>query len=166
MMERHYYYHYFVELTKALAWPLGVLVILLLFRSQFIDIFKRSSGLKFEVAGLKFDLSIKEVHDVAHELFREVTEGVARLSQKQRDLFADVRNCDGSKTVDQLAHEMFGKPFVRGSDEHGYFRALRDAKLIRPVDGGRWQAHSRPIVTSYARTILRAAPELLAATKR
>jgi hypothetical protein len=156
---------HFVELAKVLAWPVVIMVIVLSFRVQLIDLFERFSGFTFEVPGMKLGLTVKEVHDVAQELFKEVSEGLSNLSDDQRRLFAAVRSSNGSRTVDELTLEVFKKSFVRGSDEHGHFRTLRDSKLIRPIEGSRWRSESHPVVTPYAQTILRAAPTILAAAK-
>jgi hypothetical protein len=155
-----------VELTKFLAWPVVVLIIACSFRAQFEDLFKRSSGLNFEIAGVKFGLTLKEVHDVAQELFKEVSGGLSKLTQEQRKLFEAVRISNGSKTVDEITREIFDKkPFVRETYEHNQFRALREARLIGPRDGNEWRAGKYPEVTSYAEIILKAAPDILSTAK-
>ena len=156
---------HFIELVKALAWPFVVLIIVFSFRAQFKELFERSSGLTFKVLGFEFALTVKQVHDVAEELFKEVSEGLSSLTQKQRELFQAVRASNGIKTVDQLTQDIFDKPFVRTGEELEEFRALRDSQLVRPREGGRWKPEKHPVVTPYAQIILKSAPTVLAATK-
>ncbi len=156
---------HFVELVKALAWPLVIMIIVLSFRAQISELIKRSSGFNFEVLGFKVALTVKQVHDVAQELFKEVSEGLSNLTQEQRKLFQAVRTSNGSKTVGQLTQEIFGKPFVRGREEHEEFRALRDSQLVRSSEGGRWKPEKHPVVTPYAQIILKSAPDILTPTQ-
>jgi hypothetical protein len=137
---------YFVELVKILAWPFVALGIVYAFRVQIRELFARSSGLNFEILGFKVALTVKEVHDVAQDIFKEISEGLSGLTDKQKELFQAVRISNGSKTVDEITQATFGGPFVRGGDELEDFRALRDSQLIRPRQGGRWKPDKHPVV--------------------
>ena len=161
----------FVELVKALVWPSVLLMIIFSFRAQFKELFARSSGLNVDLFGFKVALTVKQVHDAAQELFKEISNGLLGLTQKQKELFEAVRTADGIKTVDQITREVFGTPFVRAgagpgeAKEHEEFRTLRDSQLIRPKEGGRWKLDKHPVVTPYAQIIFRAAPDILTTAK-
>jgi hypothetical protein len=106
-------------------------------------------GLKLKLLGAEIELTPDQADRALNEMMAEVADSMNGLSQSEVQLFERVREARGERTVRDLMPE-----FARGSDSHDELRRLRDRKLIRPSEGGRWEGDKHPVVTRFAEIFL------------
>jgi hypothetical protein len=150
-------------LLSAISWPVAVLVTFAMLRSPIRRILERyadeGSTLTITVFGQTVALSRSpEGRQAMRELFNEISQSVQTLSPEDRVRFELIRSSGGRQTV----IEMFPR-FVRDSADHASLRNLRDAKLIRPTEGGRWEGFKHPMVTRFGELVNSVVPGLDAA---
>ena len=85
---------------------------------------------------------------------------VEGLGEVNRRLLNAVRNNESHASVQNIIEHVFGrdKKFRRDSEEHKRFQELRDRNLIRPEEGGRWTGDKHPVLTGFARMVLKVNP--------
>ena len=81
---------------------------------------------------------------------QELEDPENKLESTDKALFQRIISASGKLTV----QDYFSKAFARGSDEHNQLRNLRDRKLVRPAEGGRWEAGKHPVVTRFGELVL------------
>src|SRR5262249_49539171 len=131
----------FAAIAATVAWPLTSLLIFGLLFTPLRALVRRLAetltlkSVKFKGPFGEVELTPEKVHQTLTELLQELEDPANKLESSDRALFQRILAASGKLTV----QDYFSKPFVRGSDEHKQLRNLRDRKLIRPVEGGRWE---------------------------
>jgi hypothetical protein len=155
-----------VEFFKAVAWPLAAVAIVYMLRGTFQNFIDRIRLVTLKGYGGKASFTIGEVQDVLQQLVQETVESakglddVEGLDEVDRRLFNAVRNAKSGPSVQNITEQVFGadKVFSRRSDEHKHFQELRDRNLIRPEEGGSWKGDKHPVLTGFARVVLKVKP--------
>lgn len=144
----------FFKIATPLAWPLTVLLLMLIFYSPIYGLLKRLAetltfkSVKVKALGVEADLSPEYARTVLHELLDDITASSNVLSREEIVLFDRILAADGIKTVAELI-----PGFVRHDQEHVRLRNLRDQKLVLPAERGQWKAERHPVVTPYGRLV-------------
>jgi hypothetical protein len=128
-----------------------------LLRGSVSKFFDRIRGVSLKAFGVKMSLTIGEAQDVLEDLLKATKDAiVSEPDPKLRPLFNAVRYAPARATVEEITKQVFGKDksFVRGSEEHADLKTLRDLQLIRPQEGGTWEAGKHPVLTKFAQLIL------------
>ena len=145
----------FAKVATVLAWPVFALLAFLLLFEPLHALLKRLSetltfkSLKVKALGMETELTAEYARTVLHELLDDITESTSQLLREEVDLFLEILNAEGKKTV----ADYFGGTFVRDSPEHKRLQNLRDQKLIIPRQRSSWQSGKHPIVTPYGRLV-------------
>jgi hypothetical protein len=144
-----------VKLLTVAAWPIITIGIVSVFYTQLAALLSKLAdslsikGLKVKLFGAEIEVTPDQADRALNEMMGEVAESMNGLSQSEIELFERVREARGERTVRDLIPE-----FTRGSDSHNELRRLRDRKLIRPSEGGKWEAAKHPVVTRFAEIFL------------
>ena len=146
-----------------LAWPVTAVIVVFSFRESLITLLSRLSEslsvktIKLKVFGAEIELTPEQAKSALDELLKDIVETTNELSAEEIALFQEIQAADGRRTIKDLIPS-----FVRGNEQHKQFRVLRDRKLIRPFEGGRWDTSKHPVVTRFGDLICRIKPEALA----
>jgi hypothetical protein len=146
----------FASIAGAVAWPLTSLLIFGLLFSPLRALVQRLAetltikSVKFTGPFGEVELTPEKVQQTLAELLQELEDPANKLESSDRDLFQSILAASGKFT----AQDYFSIPFARGSAEHKQLRNLRDRKLIRPVEGGRWESWKHPVVTRFGELVL------------
>jgi hypothetical protein len=79
---------------------------------------------------------------------QEIADSTNELSPEESRLFEKILASGGRERIDQLLPN-----FRRDTPEHQGLRKLRDRKLVRPFEGGRWQPDKHPVVTRFGQLV-------------
>ncbi|MBC7919682.1 MAG: hypothetical protein H7Z75_01185 [Ferruginibacter sp.] len=143
-------------ILTALAWPVTSLAILFAFRTRVVALLKKLEeslsikGIKLKLFGAEIELTPDQADRALNELMQEVVESTHHLSAADIQLFERIYEVRGSLTVQELISD-----FTRESGEHKQLRKLRDVKLVRPSEGGKWEGIKHPVVTHFAEIFLK-----------
>jgi hypothetical protein len=146
------------SLLTALAWPAVAAFVLWTFRDPVQGVLSRSKQLTVKFFGQEVMVQADSQGQEIAQLLREVQDTVLDLSEEHRKVFLDIKSADGRRTVSD-----YFPGFARDSKNHLLLQELRDRKLIRPLEGGSWQAEKHPVVTKFARLVLGVYPASLIA---
>lgn len=130
-----------------LAWPLTVLIVAFAFRSPVAQVVAGLRSVSIKADGKELQLTLKEASLTLSSLASETTDG---LHDEHFALFHAIREGSGSRKV-----KYFFPDFERGTPQHGLLQSLRDRKLIRPAERGKWRKDKHPVITNFAQIILR-----------
>lgn len=145
------------EQLQIVAWPVLVLVAMIIFRTQLAHLITRIRGFKFHTKGGQvFELSTTEVSSIAQDLLLETDALIRDLDEPAKKILARIVASPRSLTVEQAA-----PGFTRGSPEHDSLRKLRDCQLIRPVEGGRFQPEKHIEIKRFGQVLLKLRREQL-----
>jgi hypothetical protein len=141
-------------ILTSVAWPITLLVVVFYFRGPLRSLVTRVAdslkvkAMKFKIFGIEIELAPEEAKEVIDEMLQEIVEAMNELSSEEIDLFRTVHRAEGRLAVRDLFPN-----FNRGDELHTQLRRLRDRKLVRPIEGGRWQAEKHPVVTRFGRLV-------------
>jgi hypothetical protein len=143
------------DFYKAALWPGVVLILLLVFGRTMLRMLRDATveSISVGTSGVSMEFTTDDVRGTLGELMKELADPVTGLNKEDKKLFKQIFEDDGTKTVLELCPD-----FKRGTKElpneaHGRLRKLRGLNLIRPVEGGRWYEHKRPLVTRFGRLV-------------
>jgi hypothetical protein len=145
-----------IKLLSVVAWPVITIGIVSAFYFQLAALLSKLAeslsikAIKVKLLGAEIEVTPDQADRALNEMMEEVAESLNGLSPSEIGLFDRVRESRGERTVKDLIPE-----FTRGSDSHNELRRLRDRKLIRPSEGGKWEAGKRPVVTRFAEIFLK-----------
>lgn len=145
----------FAKVAEAIAWPTLVLFATILFYPPIARLLDglassmRIKSVKVTAFGVEAELSPQEVKAAVDELLQEISDPTNELAEGELGLLDRIAAADGRQTVIEL-----DPTFVRGCDVHNQLRRLRDRHLIRPLEGSRWLAEKRPVLTRFGRLVL------------
>ena len=145
-----------------LAWPVTAGILVFSFRTPLVTLLSRLSEslsvktIKLKVFGAEIELTPEQAKSALDELLKDIVETTNELSEEEITTFQEIQAADGRRTVTDLLPS-----FVRDNEQHKQLRVLRDRKLIRPFEGGRWNASKHPVVTRFGDLICRIKPEAL-----
>lgn len=145
-----------LEFISSLAWPLLLLFALVRYHGFLSGFLSKVRSVKFKVFDQEIELSAEQAEETLQEIAEDVVSLIDDMSQEQRDLYVKIRALDGTKTVKEILPD-----FVRGSYQHQLLQALRERKLIRPLEGSSWRDEKRPVVTRFSRLVERIYPDLV-----
>jgi hypothetical protein len=140
-----------VKLLSVVAWPVITIGIVSVFYTQLAALLSKLAdslsikGITVKLLGAEIEVTPDQADRALNEMMEEVAESMNGLSQSEIELFERVREARGERTIHDLIPE-----FTRESDSHNELRRLRDRKLIRPSEGGKWEGGKRPVVTRFA----------------
>ena len=144
-----------LNFISSLVWPAIVLV----FGFKLIDPIKelliRLKSIKLNILGNEVELAVQEVENTLNELVSDIKSLVNGISEKERQLYIDIKTSKGRQTVKQLRPD-----FERDKDVHKMLQNLREMKLIKPLEGNSWQENKHPVVTKFSGIIERLEPKL------
>jgi hypothetical protein len=149
-------YKELAEILAAVAWPTTAITIVLVFRTRIAALLTKLEGslsikgIKLQLFGAGIELTPDQADRALNELMQEVVESTHDLSPSDIQLFERIHEVRGSLAVQELI-----PGFTRGSEEHKQLRRLRDLKLVRPSEGGKWEAIKHPVVTRFAEIFLK-----------
>jgi hypothetical protein len=157
-----------VEFFKAISWPSATVLIVYLLRSNLQTLLDRIRLVTLKGYGGEASFTIGEVQDVLQQLVQETVESakgsddVEGLGELDRRLLNEIRNAKSGATVQNITEQIFGPEniFSRGSEAHKHFQELRDRNLIRPEEGGKWKGDKHPVLTGFARLVLKVKPSV------
>ena len=150
-------------ILAAIAWPLVATALAFTFRTPLFSLLSRLSesftvkSIKLKVLGAEVELTPEQAKGALDELLKEIVDSTNELSPTEIKLFQEIRTADGRRTVSDIL-----PGFVRGNEHHKRLRVLRDRKLIRPFEGGRWEASQHPVITRFGELTLQIKPVGLA----
>jgi hypothetical protein len=145
----------------AVAWPIVVMVTVLLLLPHIRSLLYQLANslkikvLKFKLFGAEAELTVEEAKGVLDEMLQEIVDAVNEVSAAEASLFDRIATSDEGRTVQDLLPN-----FERGNEEHKKLQKLRDRKLIRPAEGGKWQGYKHPIVTRFGRLVWSLNPKI------
>lgn len=116
--------------------------------------------IKLKVFGAEIELTPEQAKSALDELLKDIVESINELSTVEIKLFNNIMISDGRQSVRDIL-----PGFARDNEEHRQLRVLRDRKLIRPFEGGRWDATKHPVITRFGNLIYRLKPEALTESK-
>ena len=146
----------FADVAAEIAWPLtAIFFFALLYRPLRALVVRLAETLtiksvKFKGPFGEVELSPEKVQQTLTELLQELEDPANKLESTEKALFQRIIGASGKLTV----QDYFSQPFARGSDEHKQLRNLRDRKLVRPAEGGRWEPGKHPVVTRFGELVL------------
>jgi hypothetical protein len=109
---------------------------------------------ELKVFGSEVDLTPEQVKSTLNELLNDIVESTNELSPAELALFQQIQAADGRRVILDLIPN-----FARNTEQHNQLRRLRDRKLIRPFEGGRWKDDKHPVMTRFGELICRIKPE-------
>lgn len=139
-----------------MAWPTVVVGLTIYFQSSLRLVLNRLSQslairtIKLNVLGIEIDLTPEQAERALDELLRDIADTIADLPPPTVTVFEQIQTADGRLTVIQIMPK-----FERENDDHKRLRTLRDRKLVRPFEGGRWTANTHPVVTRFGQLFWR-----------
>jgi hypothetical protein len=134
-----------------LAWPIVVLVALVIFRAPLTHLITRIKGLKFRMeGGGEFELTAAQVRGIAEDLLLEADALIRDLGPPEKKILARIVSSPRALTVEQAV-----PGFTRGSPELYSLRKLRNCQLIRPVGGGRFEADKYIEIKRFGQVLLK-----------
>jgi hypothetical protein len=145
-----------VKLLSVAAWPTVTIGIVSVFYTQLAALLSKLADslsiktIKIKLLGAEIEVTPDQADHALNEMMEEAAESLNGLSQSEIRLFEKVREARGERTLQELIPE-----FTRNSDSHEELRRLRDRKLIRPNEGGKWELGKRPVVTRFAEIFLK-----------
>ncbi len=98
--------------------------------------------------GAEVELTPEQAKHALDELLQDIAESTNELSPEESVLFERIMASAGRDTVCQLLPN-----FQRDTPDHQRLRKLRDRKLIRPFEGGRWQREKHPLVSRFGQLV-------------
>jgi hypothetical protein len=146
-------------ILSAVAWPIIVLGVVLLFLSpmrSFLGRLADSMRMKtvtITALGVEAVWSVEKAEAVLNEMQEEVLAPIKALREPEYDLLLRIAIANGERTI-QTVNALIPN-FQRGSEEHEVLRKLRYWSLIRPSGvggiwvGGSWEGTKYPILTKY-----------------
>ncbi len=144
----------FSEIATALAWPITAVAFLALFYKPIRALLDRLAAtltvktVKLKAFGAEIELTPEEAKRTLDELLQEIADSTNELSPEELLLFQRIEASAGQDTVAQLLPD-----FRRDTVEHQRLRKLRDRKLVRPFESGRWQPEKHPIATRFGKLV-------------
>ena len=146
----------FSKLATPLAWPVVATVALAVYGKPVLALLTRISetltftSLKFKLLGSEVLLTPQRARTTLDELLEDIAESTNELTREEVALFDQVLIADGRLTVAALIP---GFKREEESPDLLRLRNLRDQKLIRPIERGRWREEKHPVVTRYGRLV-------------
>jgi hypothetical protein len=161
-------------ILSAVAWPIIVLGVVLLFRTPLrscLDRLAHSMRMKtvtISFFGIETEWSVEKAEAVLKGMSQEIVASMQDLGKEEYDLLLRIATENGertTKTVKELIPNFKRSSDEHKNEEHERLRELRDRTLIRPSGkdgawvGGSWQSDKYPILTKYGRLALSLYPE-------
>jgi hypothetical protein len=142
--------HLWETLGAAFIGALVPVLLAVIFRKPLAGMISNSSELEFEWGKLKFRLKGGDAERMLQALFHDMRSLVDQvpLVERQR-VIGKVEGREGKIRVSDIYRD-----FERETDEHGYLRGLREAQMIRPVQGGQFLRDSALILKPFGRLML------------
>jgi hypothetical protein len=152
-----------LQFAERMKWPISFIIVaiivaivgMLIFRQEIVGILRRITGLTIDLFKGKAAITIGEAETVLDQMGADIDEVLKGLDQRHLDLFKEIRLADGKATTDEIVKRYAKRPFVFESTDHERLRALRRRSLIRPNEGSNWTANKHPVLTQWARIVLR-----------
>jgi len=144
----------FAEIAAALAWPLTAIAFVAVFYKPVSALLDRLAAtltvktVTLKAFGAEIELTPQQAERALDELLQDIAESTNELSVEESRLFERIRASAGRDTVGQLLPN-----FQRDSEDHQRLRKLRDRKLVRPLEGGRWQSGKHPMVSRFGQLV-------------
>jgi hypothetical protein len=138
----------------ALAWPVTVIGFFVVFYRPVRLLLDRLAAtltvktVKLKAFGAEVELTPEQAKRALDELLQDIAESTNELSSEESALFNRIMASAGRDTVGQLLPN-----FQRDTSGHQHLRKLRDRKLIRPFEGGRWQPEKHPVVSRFGQLV-------------
>lgn len=103
---------------------------------------------KLRAFGAEVELTPEQAKRALDELLQDIADSTNELSSEEYSIFESILHAGGRMTVT----DMF-PTFARNSKEHQQLQKLRDRKLIRPFEGGRWQPDKHPVSSRFGQLV-------------
>jgi hypothetical protein len=148
--------HGMAAILQSIAWPSVALTVALLFRKPLAHLAESVSlkAIKLKVLGAEVELTPEQAKTNLQELLTDILQTINELPPDVLELFGGIEAAGGRSTVEDLV-----PGFSRDSHEHQSLRTLRDRQLIRPFEGGSWQAKKHPVTTHFGELVWRMRPQ-------
>ena len=152
----------FADIASALAWPLTAIAFLVVFFKPVWALLERLAStltiktVKLKAFGAEVELTPEQAKRALDELLQDIADSTNELASEESTLFERIHHAGGRTTVVELF-----PGFALDSMEHQQLRKLRDRKLIRPFEGGNWQASKHPVSSRFGQLVyeLKSAPK-------
>ena len=152
----------FAEVASALAWPCVALAALIGFSNPLHALLERLAAtltikvVKLKAFGAEVELTSEQAKRALDELLQDIADSTNELTAVESSLFERIIRSGGKESVEAIF-----PGFQRDSEEHRQLGRLRDRKLIRPFESGRWQGPKHPVVTRFGQLVyeLKSAPK-------
>jgi polyhydroxyalkanoate synthesis regulator phasin len=144
----------FADIASALAWPLTAILFLSIFYKPVRILLERLATtltiktVKLKAFGAEVELTPEQAKRALDELLQDIADSTNELSSEESSLFESILHAGGRMTVTDLF-----RTFARDSKEHQQLRKLRDRKLVRPFEGGRWQPDKHPVPSRFGQLV-------------
>lgn len=137
---------------SAFLWPIALAFVAWLFRREFSALLARVKEVSFKLLGQEVSMSAEKASDVLEEITKDM---VSDLDADHWRTFEKIKLSNGSNTVNDIF-----PGFKRHTRDHEILGELRQRTLVRPLEGGSWQANKHPVLTRLAAVIARTKPDL------
>jgi hypothetical protein len=146
----------FAQLARFLAWPLTTIGVLAAFYRPLCMLLDRLAQtltvrtVKVKVFGVELELTPEQAKEAVGELLTEITDSTNDLSAEESDLFERILASGGRDRLDQILPNFKRDTLTL---ELQPLRKLRDRKLVRPFEGGKWESDKHPVVTRFGQLV-------------
>jgi DNA-binding transcriptional ArsR family regulator len=152
-----------IDLLKSLLWPATIVVVILIFRNQVIDLLRKAASITLQLpGGISVGITVGEAQKILQDLLSEIDQLIESLTQEDVAKFIAVAEKDQSGNIDVVpAGFKRSQTGIEPSEEHERLRRLRGAHLIRPREGGQWREGKHILLTSFGRMVFNARQQQL-----
>jgi hypothetical protein len=158
-------YKELAEILSAVAWPATAGAIAYAFHKPVFALLQKLQEslsikvIKLKLFGAEIELTPDQADRALNEILQEVGESTNDLSPPDIALLKRIYDAQGTLTVEQVF-----PGFTRKSPDHlerksspelEQLRKLREMKLLRPSEGGKWDEAKHPVVTRFGEIFLK-----------
>jgi hypothetical protein len=158
-------YRELAEILSAVAWPATVGAIAYAFHKPLFALLQKLQEslsikvVKLKLFGAEIELTPNEADRALNEILQEVGESTNELSPVDIELLKRIYEAQGTLTIEQVfpgfTRRSQDDPERKSSGELEQLRKLRDMKLLRPSEGGKWNVAKHPVVTRFGEIFLK-----------
>jgi hypothetical protein len=144
----------FAAVASAIAWPLTLAAFIVTFYNPIRALLVRLSAtlaiktVNLTVFGANVVLTPEQARHALDELLQDIAESTNELTADEIALFKRIVRSSGREIVREVE-----PTFAFENPAHLRLRNLRDRKLVRPFEGGRWKADKHPIATRFGQLV-------------